>query len=141
MKLKVIIFLPLLLSSFSIVSCTPDSSSKKDGASIPGSLSVESIPTDNSNQRIAYSLTITGETHLLASEPHLPSTDMIPASYSYYPGDWVVFGVSKVMDADVIVKLNGEKLESHQESSEIYYYQFYMPEMDSVIDISIEGGI
>ena len=141
MKLNKIILLPLLLSSFSIVSCTPDSSSKKDGTSIPGSLSVESIPTDNSNQRIAYSLTITGETHLLASEPHLPSTDMIPASYSYYPGDWVVFGVSKVMGADVIVKLNGEKLESHQESSEIYYYQFYMLEMDSVIDISIEGGI
>ena len=141
MKLNKIILLPLLLSSFSIVSCTPDSSSKKDGTSIPSSLSVESIPTDNSNQRIAYSLTITGETFLLASEPHLPSTDMMPASYSYYPGDWVVFGVSKVMDADVIVKLNGEKLESHQESFEIYYYQFYMPEMDSVIDISIEGGI
>ena len=141
MKLNKIILLPLLLSSFSIVSCTPDSSSKKDGTSIPGSLPAESIPTDNSNQRIAYSLTITGETHLLASEPHLPSTDMIPASYSYYPGDWVVFGVSKVMNADVIVKLNGEKLESHQESSDIYYYQFYMPEMDSVIDISIEGGI
>ena len=141
MKLNKIILLPLLLSSFSIVSCTPDSSSKKDDTSIPSSLSVESIPTDNSNQRIAYSLTITGETHLLASEPHLPSTDMIPASYSYYPGDWVVFGVSKVMGADVIVKLNGEKLESHQESSEIYYYQFYMLEMDSVIDISIEGGI
>ena len=141
MKLNQIILLPLLLSSFSIVSCTPDSSSKKDGTSIPGSLPVESIPTDNSNQRIAYSLTITGETNLLASEPHLPSTDMIPASYSYYPGDWVVFGVSKVMDADVIVKLNGEKLEYHQESSEIYYYQFYMPARDSVIDISIEGGI
>ncbi len=141
MKLNKIILLPLLLSFFSIVSCTPDSSSKKDGTSIPGSLPVESIPTDNSNQKIAYSLTITGETHLLASEPHLPSTDMIPASYSYYPGDWVVFGVSKVMDADVIVKLNGEKLESHQESSEIYYYQFYMPAKDSVIDISIEGGI
>ena len=141
MKLNKIILLPLLISSFSIVSCSPDSSSKKDGISIPGSLPVESIATDNSNQRIAYSLTITGEAHLLASEPHLPSTDMIPASYSYYPGDWVVFGVSKVMDADVIVKLNGEKLESHQESSEIYYYQFYMPEMDSVIDISIEGGM
>ena len=146
MKLNKIILLPLLLSSFSIVSCTPNSSSKKDGTSIPGSLSVESISTDNSNQRnsnqrIAYSLTIAGETHLLASEPHLPSTDMIPASYSYYPGDWVIFGVSKVMGADVIVKLNGEKLESHQESLDIYYYQFYMPEMDSVIDISIEGGI
>ena len=141
MKLNKIILLPLLLSSFSIVSCTPDSSSKKDGTSIPGSLPLESIPTDNSNQRISYSLTITGETHLLASEPHLPSTDMIPASYSYYPGDWVVFGVSKVMDADVVVRLNDEKLESHQESSEIYYYQFYMPARDSVIDISIEGGI
>lgn len=141
MKLNKIILLPLLLSSFSIVSCTPDLSSKKDGTSIPGSLPVENIPTDNSNQRIAYSLTITGETQLLASEPHLPSTDMIPASYSYYPGDWVIFGVSKVMDSDVVVRLNDEKLESHQESSEIYYYQFYMPAKDSVIDISIEGGI
>ena len=141
MKLNKIILLPLILSSFSIVSCTPDSSSKEDGSSIPGSLPVESIHTDNSNQRIAYSLTITGETHLLASEPHLPSTDMIPASYSYYPGDWVIFGVSKVMDVDVVVKLNEEKLESHQESSDIYYYQFYMPARDSVIDISIEGGI
>ncbi len=62
-------------------------------------------------------------------------------SYSYRPNDWVVFGVSKVMDADVVVRLNEEKLESHQESIECYYYQFYMPAKDSVIDISIEGGI
>ena len=139
MKLYKIVLISLLFGSFSLVACTPDSSSKEDGSSIPASLPVESIPTDNSNQRIAYSLTITGETHLLASEPHLPSTDMIPASYSYYPGDWVVFGVSKVMDADVVVRLNDEKLESHQESIECYYYQFYMPAQDSVLNISIHS--
>ena len=152
MKLNKLVLLPILLCSFLLASCHPDKQGSQPGfhsektsasydTSIPGSLPVESIPMDNSNQRIAYSLTITGETYLLASEPHLPSTDMIPASYSYYPGDWVVFGVSKVMDADVVVRLNDEKLESHQESIECYYYQFYMPARDSVIDISIEGGI
>ena len=96
---------------------------------------------DSIYQGTYYSLTVTGKTELLIVEPFQPSTDMEVTSYSYRPNDWVVFGVGKVMDADVVVKLNEEKLESHQESLECNYYQFYMPARDSVIDISIEGGI
>ena len=136
MKLNKLFVLPLILSGFMLASCHPD----KQGSQPAFKSSNDSTSIHTTvNQRIAYSLTITGETHLLASEPHLPSTDMMPASYSYYPGDWVVFGVSKVMNADVVVRLNDEKLESHQESIECYYYQFYMPAQDSVLNISIHS--
>ena len=138
MKLNKIAVLPLIICSFMLASC-PNKEGSQPG--FKSSKETASTSIDATVNQTLYSLTITGETHLLASEPHLPSTDMIPASYSYYPGDWVVFGVSKVMDADVVVRLNDEKLESHQESVECYYYQFYMPARDSVIDISIEGGI
>ena len=138
MKLNKLVLLPILLCSFLLASCHPDKQGSQPGFH---SEKTSSSYDTSAFQEVLYDLTITGETHLLASEPHLPSTDMMPASYSYYPGDWVVFGVSKVMDADVVVRLNDEKLESHQESVECYYYQFYMPARDSVIDISIEGGI
>jgi hypothetical protein len=131
MRLNKIAILPFLFALFMLASCPNNQSNQSASIS----------KNDSIYQGTYYSLTVTGKTELLIVEPFQPSTDMEITSYSYRPNDWVVFGVGKVMDADVVVKLNGEKLESHQESSEIYYYQFYMPARDSVIDISIEGGI
>ena len=120
-----------------LASCPNNQSNQSASISKNDSTNVD----DSICQGTYYSLTVTGKTELLIVEPFQPSTDMEITSYSYRPNDWVVFGVGKVMDADVVVRLNDEKLESHQESIECYYYQFYMPAKDSVIDISIEGGI
>ena len=137
MRLNKIVILPFLFALFMLASCPNNQSNQSASISKNDSTNV-----DNSiYQETYYSLTVTGKTELLIVEPFQPSTDMEVTSYSYRPNDWVVFGVGKVMDADVVVKLNEEKLESHQESLECNYYQFYMPARDSVIDISIEGGI
>ena len=137
MRLNKIVILPFLFALFMLASCPNNQNNQSASISKNDSTNV-----DNSiYQETYYSLTVTGKTELLIVEPFQPSTDMEVTSYSYRPNDWVVFGVGKVMDADVVVKLNEEKLESHQESLECNYYQFYMPARDSVIDISIEGGI
>lgn len=137
MKLNKIAVLPLIICFFVLASCPNNQSNQSASISKNDSTNVD----DSICQGTYYSLTVTGKTELLIVEPFQPSTDMEITSYSYRPNDWVVFGVGKVMDADVVVRLNDEKLESHQESIECYYYQFYMPAKDSVIDISIEGGI
>ena len=138
MKLNKIAVLPLIICFFVLTSCDPNNQSNQSAfISKNDSTNVD----DSIYQGTYYSLTVTGETELLIVEPFQPSTDVEITSYSYRPNDWVVFGVGKVMDADVVVRLNDEKLESHQESIDCYYYQFYMPTRDSVIDISIEGGI
>ena len=137
MKLNKIAVLPLIISLFVLASCPNNQGNQSASISKNDSTNIDT----STYQGTYYSLTVTGKTELLIVEPFQPSTDMEITSYSYHPNDWVVFGVGKVMDADVVVRLNDEKLESHQESVECYYYQFYMPARDSVIDISIEGGI
>ena len=137
MRVNKLTIIPLILSLFMLASCPNKQSNQSSFISKNDSTDVDT----SIYQETYYSLTVTGNTELLIVEPFQPSTDVEVTSYSYRPNDWVVFGVSKVMDADVVVRLNEEKLQSHQEGLDIYYYQFYMPAKDSVIDISIEGGI
>lgn len=138
MKLNKLVLLPLLICSFSLASCHPDKQ-----VSQPGFHSEKTSTSYDTSafQEVLYDLTITGETNLLIKGPFRPTTDLVVVEYSFHPGDWVVFQVGIVYDADVVVTLNGETLVSHQYDDNGYFYQFYMPAQDSVIDISIQGGI
>ena len=147
MKRNKLLLFPLLVSVFSLASCGPqkdDSKSSYDSSpiSVDSATTKKSIatPVDGFNEfgEKLYSLTITGRPELIIRGPFRPSTDIEPTEYSFPKGAWVIFETSIVQNAEVIAKLNGEKLESYQQDINGKYFQFYMPEQDSVIDISVE---
>lgn len=112
MKLHRILLIPLLFSCFSLSSC----GLKK------------------------YSLTITGETYLIKNGPYLSTSKNKRTRHRFGEGDLVIFETCYVYDADVVVRLNGEKLEYYDYTNNIEY-RFSMPAKDSELNISIEGGI
>ena len=147
MKRNKLLLFPLLVSVFSLASCGPqkdDSKSSYDSSliSVDNATTNKNIstPVDGFNEfgQKLYSLTITGRPELIIRGPFRPSTDIEPTEYSFPKGAWVIFETSIVQNAEVIAKLNGEKLESYQQDINGKYFQFYMPEQDSVIDISVE---
>ena len=132
---------------FSLASCEPQ---KDDSKSSYGS-SITSVNNTTTNKDVStprdgfnefgeklYSLTITGRPELIIDGPYRPSTDMPRTEYSFPKGAWVIFCTSIVQNAEVIAKLNGEKLEPYQQNINGNIFHFYMPEQDSVIDISVE---
>ena len=142
MKQNKLLLFPLLIGVFSLASCGPqkdDSKSSRDSSNMAISKDVStSVDGINEFGEKLYSLTITGRPELIIRGPFRPSTDIEPTEYSFPKGAWVIFETSIVQNAEVIAKLNGEKLESYQQDINGNYFQFYMPEQDSVIDISVE---
>lgn len=147
MKLNKLLLFPLLISVFSLASCGPQKDDRKSSHdSSPASVASATINKDISTSvdgfnefgEKLYSLTITGHPELIVYGPFRPSTDMERTEYSFPKGAWVIFHTSIVQNAEVIATLNGEKLESYEQHVDRNYFQFYMPEQDSVIDISVE---
>ena len=147
MKQNKLLLFPLLIGVFSFASCGPqkdDSKSSYDSSliSVDNATTNKNIstPVDGFNEfgEKLYSLTITGRPELIIYGPFRPSTDMERTEYSFPKGAWVIFHTSIVQNAEVIATLNGEKLESYEQHFDRNYFQFYMPEQDSVIDISVE---
>ena len=114
MKLNRLILIPLILCSFSFASCEP--------------------------LKERYSLTVTGEIDLITKGPYLSTALSKRKRRMFHEGDLVIFKTCYVYDADVVVRLNGEKLEYYGYEDDIEY-RFYMPAKNSELNISIEGGI
>ena len=138
MKLNKIAVLPLIICSFMLASC-PNKEGSQPG--FRSSKETASTSIDTTVNQTLYSLTIVDEENSIINGPFRPSTDMEVVEYDFPYNALVIFALRKLTNASYVVKLNEEILESHQEYIEGYYYQFYMPARDSVIDISIEGGI
>ena len=147
MKQNKLLLFPLLIGVFSLASCGP----QKDDSKPSYNSSLTSVNNTTTNKDVytprdgfnefgekLYSLTITGRPELIIRGPFRPSTDIEPTEYSFPKGAWVIFETSIVQNAEVIATLNGEKLESYEQHVDRNYFQFYMPEQDSVIDISVE---
>ena len=139
MKLRQTILLPFILCSFSLAACTSqkeNSSSSFTNGDTSKSKDVSTIK--NEFGETLYYLTIAGRPELIVRGPFRPSTDIQRTEYSFPKGAWVIFVVEIVENAEVIATLNGEKLESYQQTSEDLSFQFSMPGLDSVLDISVK---
>lgn len=89
-----------------------------------------------------YSLAITGgHDDLILAGPYQPSTDYQTVSYSYKPGDCVIFKTAIVHTSNLVVKLNDERLKSYHYDNEGLFYKFDMPNKDSELSLSLEGDL
>lgn len=87
-----------------------------------------------------YSLKVTGETFLMKEGPYRSNSLIKRPRTSFRKGDLIFFKTDNVYDADVVVRLNGEKLDYYDYEDGLSF-RFYMPGLDSEISISIEGGL
>ena len=84
-----------------------------------------------------YKLTITGHVELIIDGPHLKDDNKTLTYFN--AGDVVVFNTAIVNDAEIIFKLNGQKM------TEALDYQqdrhsFIMPNQDSILNIGLAGS-
>ena len=114
MKLTRVILIPLILCSFSFTSCEP--------------------------LKERYSLTVTAGADLITEGPYLSTALSKRRRHMFHEGDLVIFKTCYVYDADVVVRLNGEKLQCYDYEDDMSF-RFYMPAQNSELIITIEGGI
>lgn len=136
MKLNRIAVLPLIICSFMLASC-PNKEGSQPG--FKSSKETASTSIDATVNQTLYSLTVIDDEYSIIRGPFRPTTDMEVVEYDFPYNAWVIFVLRKLTNASYVVKLNGEILESYQENIEGYYYQFYMPAQDSVLNISIHS--
>lgn len=79
-----------------------------------------------------FDITITGDTNTLVNV--IPSIGLSGEMYQII--------THKIMDADIVIYINGKNIGPYYEyDSDYWYYSFTMPNEDITIDIQIEGGI
>lgn len=135
MKLIKLAVLPLTISLFTLASCQPD----KQGSQPGFKSSNNSTSINTTVNQTLYSLTVIDDEYSIIRGPFRPTTDMEVVEYDFPYNAWVIFVLRKLTNVSYVVKLNEEILESYQEYIEGYYYQFYMPAQDSVLNISIHS--
>ena len=140
MKKLFILALSLLLFASLLVSCSDNETVEDNG-------SRESLKTDSSTEQPDQKDEIPKGEYVLTVEEEHKNLLYEPLKKSYKAGEKVIVKTHIIMDASVVVKLNGESIgpqKSVKDENGRFIYneqEFIMPPQNSVLSLTVGGGM